>query len=142
MHISQAQQSAVLGLSDLFGFTHLAMAGPLLAPYDLTAQQSLKKMKLWQAIQPKRIFGKSLNFTYQFIASENAELGFVAKSQVFSQGGYKQGSVWPVASDYYKAILRAAVILKPSINKPQVQSFLKYLQSQRAQAIIKSYGYQ
>jgi molybdate transport system substrate-binding protein len=123
-------------------FTHLAIADPKLAPYGLAAQQSLSKMALWQAVQAKLVLGNGLNPTYQFIASGNAELGFVAKSQVFKQGQYREGSVWQVPIDYYQPILQDAVILRKGQNNPVINAFINYLKTERAQAIIKSYGYQ
>lgn len=123
-------------------FAHLAMADPKLAPYGLAAQQSLSKMQLWQAVQAKLVLGKGINSSYQFIASGNAELGFVAKSQIFQQGQYSKGAVWEVPKHYYKPILQDAVILHKGQHNPALTAFLNYLKTERAQAIIKSYGYQ
>lgn len=63
-------------------FNHIAIASPKLAPYGLAAQQTLEKMGLWQTMQAKIVQGENIGQTYQFVASGNAELGFVALSQI------------------------------------------------------------
>ncbi len=123
-------------------YSHLAIANPKLAPYGLAAQQALTKMKLWDKVSDKLVMGKGLNPTYQFIVTGNAELGFIAKSQVFKDGKYKTGSSWEVPTKDYAEILQDAVTLESGKSNKAVASFLTYLKTDRAQAIIKSYGYQ
>ncbi|MDC0610982.1 molybdate ABC transporter substrate-binding protein [Vibrio sp.] len=129
-------------LLDAGKFNHLAIADPKLAPYGLAAQQSLKKMKLWDKVSDKLVMGKGLNPTYQFVVTGNAELGFVAKSQVFQEGQYKDGSFWEVPTSDYAEIQQDAVTLASGKTNKAAQAFLDYLKTDRAQAIIKSYGYQ
>lgn len=124
-----------------FEFTHLAMANPKLAPYGLAAEQSLEKMDIYTQVGDKIVLGKGLNPTYQFIVTGNAQLGFVAKSQVYADNQYKTGSYWEVPADYYQEIKQDAVTLTAGKDKVAVQAFLDYLQTERAQAIIASFGY-
>ncbi|CAM3932348.1 Molybdate-binding periplasmic protein precursor [Vibrio aerogenes CECT 7868] len=121
-------------------FHHLAIANPKVAPYGVAAKETLEKLGLYAQLQDKLVMGKGLNPTYQFIATGNAELGFVAKSQVY-KNHYKAGSYWEVPRNYYSEIKQDAVTLPSGVQNKAVIDFLKYLQSDRAQAIIKNYGY-
>jgi molybdate transport system substrate-binding protein len=120
-------------------FDHLAMANPKLAPYGLAAQQTLNKMGL--NIRDKIVLGKGLNPTFQYVVTGNADLGFIAKSQVFHDNQYKKGSYWEIPHQYYSEIKQDAVILPAGKRNQAARDFLKYFQSARAQKIVHSYGY-
>jgi len=123
-------------------FKHLAIANPKLAPYGLAAKQTLEKMGQWKQVQNKLVMGKGLNPTYQFVETQNAKLGFIAKSQVYKDGHYKTGSYWEVPMSNYAEIQQDAVTLISGKDNKTAQKFLTYLKSERAQTIIKNYGYQ
>lgn len=123
-------------------FEYLAIADPKLAPYGLAAKQSLQQMKLWDNVQTKLVIGKGLNPTYQYVASGNAQLGFVAKSQVFKEGHYNEGSYWEADPSFYEEIKQDATIITSTKNKAACLAFLEYYHSPRAQKIVKSFGYQ
>ncbi|MCE0495429.1 molybdate ABC transporter substrate-binding protein [Vibrio salinus] len=138
-------EKAGITLTDMLknsAFSHLAIANPKLAPYGLAAKQSLTKMNLWNQVSDKLVMGKGLNPTYQYIVTDNAELGFIAKSQVYKNGRYKTGSYWEVPIADYDEIRQDAVTLASGKDNKVVKAFLDYLKTDRAQAIIKSYGYQ
>ena len=119
-------------------FTHISIANPKTAPYGRAAQQTLEKLGLWDALQPKTVRGENIGQAYQYVYSENAQLGFVAKSQVFKDGAVTGGSYWEVPSEMYDPIVQQAVLLKD--NKP-ARDLLDYLRSPEASAVIESYGY-
>ncbi|MCG9698979.1 molybdate ABC transporter substrate-binding protein [Vibrio natriegens] len=129
--------------SELFSanFQYLAIADPKLAPYGLAAQQMLEKHQKWQGVQNKLVIGKGLNATYQFVFTGNAQIGLLAKSQVYQQGEFQSGSVWQVPSSDYQSIKQDAVTLKLGKGKASATQFIAYLKSDRAKAIIRSYGY-
>lgn len=120
---------------------HFAIADPKLAPYGLAAQQALTKMELWDSMTPKIVMGKGLNPTYQFLVTGNAQLGMVAKSQVFKNGQYIGGSVWEVPVTDYAPIEQAAVTLKSGVDNAAIKAFLAYYSTARAQKIVASFGY-
>lgn len=122
-------------------YTHFAIADPKLAPYGLAAQQALTKMGLWESMTPKIVMGKGLNPTYQFLSTGNAQLGMVAKSQVFKNGQYIGGSFWEVPESDYQPIEQAAVTLKSGVDKAAIDAFLEYYSTERAQKIVSSFGY-
>jgi molybdate transport system substrate-binding protein len=113
------------------------MANPELAPYGRAAEETLSALGVWDAVQPKLVRGEDVAQTYQFVASGNAELGFVALSQVLDQSG----SRWEVPQDLYAPIRQQAVLLKPGEGNAAAKAFLDYLRSEPAREIIRAAGY-
>jgi len=123
-------------------FNHLAIANPKTAPYGLAATQVMQKLGLTDTLKPKLVEGQSIGQTQQFVASGNAELGFVALSQVYKDGKLTAGSAWLVPGDLHDPIKQDAVILTKGKNNPVAAAFVDYLKGPKAAEIIKSYGYQ
>jgi molybdate transport system substrate-binding protein len=132
-------RGAVLRKGD---YTRLAIADPKLAPYGMAAKQTLEKLALWNSIRNRMVMGENITQTYQFVATGNAELGFVALSQVMRDGKVSQGSWWRVPAQMYKPIRQSAVLLSGAKDKVAAQAFLDFLKSEKAAAVIRSYGYE
>lgn len=123
-------------------FNKLSIANPRLAPYGVAAQQTLTRLTMWNAIQRKLVKGENITQTYQFVASENAELGFVALSQIMRDGKVEKGSWWLVPADMYAPIKQSAVQLASAKDAEAAKALLAFLRSKQAAAIIRSYGYE
>ncbi|WP_034412249.1 molybdate ABC transporter substrate-binding protein [Derxia gummosa] len=123
------------------GFAHLSLADPKLAPYGLAATEALRKLGVYEAVQPKLVLGENITQAYQFVATGNAELGFVALSQVMKDGKVAEGSAWIVPTTLYNPIRQDAVLLVNGKGKPAAEALLAYLKSEPARAVIKSFGY-
>ena len=132
------EQGAVLGNGN---FKHLALADPKLAPYGAAAVEVLKNMGLSEKLQPLLVQGENIAQTQQFVSTGNAELGFIALSQVIDNGKIGSGSGWIVPSDRYAPIKQAAVLLNLGAENPAAKALLDYLKSAPALAIIEKYGY-
>ena len=122
-------------------FNHIAIANPKLAPYGAAAVEALTALKLLDALQPKMVIAENIAQAYQFSATGNAEVGFVALSQVLKDGNLKEGSAWIVPAGLYHPIRQDAVLLEKGRDNPAAQSWLLYLKGDKARAMIKSYGY-
>ncbi len=132
-------KGAVLSKGD---YSRIACADPKLAPYGMAAQEALQKMKLWDRVQGKLVTGESIGQTYQFAASGNAELAFIALSQIARDGKVSEGSWWIVPAEMYSPIKQSAVQLSAARDKAAAQAFLKFLQTEKAKAVIRSFGYE
>lgn len=123
------------------GFKHLAIANPKLAPYGLAATQVMDKLGLTATLQPRFVQGENIAQTYQFVATGNAQLGFVALSQVMVDGKIAQGSAWRVPADMHEPIRQDAALLETGKGNAAATALMQYLKGDKAKAIIKSYGY-
>jgi molybdate transport system substrate-binding protein len=124
------------------GFKHIALADPKLAPYGEAAVEMLKAKKLFDKLTPLFVQGENIAQTYQFISTGNAELGFVALSQVIdNKGKISIGSAWLIPENLYAPLKQDAVLLKKGESNPAAVALLKFLKSEPALAIIKKYGY-
>lgn len=121
-------------------FERIAIADPRLAPYGAAGVEAMKKLGVYDSVAPKLVTGETIAQVYQFVASGNAPLGFVALSQVLKEGRI-DGSAWIVPADLYTTIRQDAVLLTPGKDKAGPVALLRYLQGAKAQAVIKSYGY-
>ena len=122
-------------------FRHLAIANPKTAPYGAAAVEVLQKLKLTTQLQPRLVQGENISQTQQFVGTGNAELGFVALSQVWRDGKLVSGSGWMVPAGLYSPIRQDAVLLRRGDANPAARALATYLRSDKAKAIIRTFGY-
>lgn len=123
-------------------YQHLSIANPKAAPYGLAATQVLDKLKLTEATRAKLVEGQNITQAFQFVSTGNAELGFVALSQIYKDGKVTSGSAWIVPAELHDPIRQDAVILNKGKDNPAAKALVDYLKGPKAAAIIKSYGYE
>lgn len=131
-------QGAVLKTGD---FKHLALANPKLAPYGQAAMQTMDKLGVTARLQPRFVQGENIAQTHQFVATGNAQLGFVALSQVMENGKLREGSAWQVPGSMHEPIRQDAIVLNNGKDNEAATELMKYLRADKARAIIRSYGY-
>lgn len=117
-------------------FANIAIAEPAAAPYGAAAIETLDALGLTETLRPKFVIGQNISQTHQFVDTGNAELGFVAYSQVI---GREDGSQWLVDETLYSPITQDAILL--STDNEAAAAFLDFLRSEAGTAIIESYGY-
>jgi molybdate transport system substrate-binding protein len=127
--------------TDKNSFKKIAIADPKLAPYGAAAIEVLDRMGALAKVRPKLVQGDSIGQAFQFVMTENAELGFVALSQILIGGRITQGSVWVVSQNLYTPLRQDAVLLPLGENNAAALALMKYMRTDRAQAIIRAYGY-
>jgi molybdate transport system substrate-binding protein len=120
------------------GFAKLSICNPVAAPYGAAAVETMKSLKLYETLKPKLVEGANISQAFQFVDTGNAELGFVALSQV---AGNNAGSRWLVAQDLYKPIRQDAVLLMNAAGNEAATAFMTFLKGPEAHAIIEKYGY-
>lgn len=119
-------------------FRFLAIANPALAPYGRAARQVLEGRGLWKELTGRIVRGENIAQTFQFVMSENAQIGFVAYSQIRHPDHAVGGSFWEVPQTQYTPIEQQAVLLKDNV---AARAFLSFLQSDLAIQIIHDFGY-
>ena len=123
-------------------FGKIAIANPKNAPYGAAAVEAMNKLGLAATLQPKLVTGESIGQTFNFIATGNAELGFVALAQVLDGGKLKSGSMWVVPAQYHAPIIQDAVILNRAASNPAAKAWMELLKTPQSKALIRSYGYE
>jgi molybdate transport system substrate-binding protein len=119
-------------------FQQIAIANPQTAPYGKAAVETMEALGVFEQLQPKIVQGQNIGQAFQFVATGNAEMGFVALGQV-SQS--QTGSRWIVPQEYYKPLRQNAVLLATGADNPAASAFLEFLRGEEASAIIEKFGY-
>lgn len=132
-------EGAVLRRGD---FRYLAIANPKMAVYGAAAVEVMNRMGVRAALEAKFVQGENISQTYQFVATGNAELGFVALSQIYKDGQFVPGSRWMVPSDLYPPLRQDAVLLNRGKGNAAAEALLAYLKSDAAKKVIRAYGYE
>lgn len=119
-------------------FKKIAIANPKLAPYGLAAKETMEKLGLYQKISEKIVLGENISQTLQFIITKNAQLGFIALSQIIKES---EGSYWIVPENLHTPILQDILLLKKSAENKAARELFNFIRSKIGQKIIASYGY-
>ena len=119
----------------------LALADPRLAPYGAAAVQTLTQLGVWPRWQSHVVQGDNIAQAFQFVATENALIGFVALSQVWADGRVSQGSAWVVPQQLHEPLRQDALLLVNGKDQPAALALMAYLKGERAKAIVRAYGY-
>lgn len=123
-------------------FSKIAIAAPRLAPYGAAALETMTKLGVMATLEPKLVTGESIGQAFSFISTGNAELGFVALSQVYEGGKIKSGSAWIVPEDLHSPIRQDAVLLAKGKDNKAALALIAFLKTEKAKAVIRSFGYQ
>lgn len=119
-------------------FARLAIANPKTAPYGAGAIEVLRKLGVEAQTRSKIVRGDNIAQTYQFVVTGNVPLGFIAVSQVLANS---QGSAWVPPQSLYPALKQDAILLERGREAPAALSFVRFLQSDAARAVIQRHGY-
>lgn len=119
----------------------LAIANPELAPYGLAAEQALRKLGLWDSLQSRIVRGESIAQTFALAETRNADLAFVALSQVIAYKDKDAAASFEVPQELYEPINQDAVLLKRAAGNAAARGFLEFLREPDALRVIQGFGY-
>lgn len=120
----------------------IAIANPDLAPYGLAARQTLQRLDLWASVKSRIVMGENIGQAFSLVATGNAPIGFVARSQLMSKRGAALGGRrWDVPTNMHEPIRQDAVLLKHGANNAAAKAFMAFLRGTEARAILKRFGY-
>ena len=119
-------------------FSKISIANPNAAPYGTAAIETMKALGVYDALKGKIVQGSSIAQAFQFVDTRNAEVGFVALSQLFST---TEGTRWGVPQNLYTPIRQDAVLLKKGANDEASKAFLEFLKGPESRAVIEKFGY-
>jgi molybdate transport system substrate-binding protein len=119
----------------------IAIANPATAPYGAAAKSFLQRSGAWESLQGRLVVGENIAQTLQFAASGNAQLGFVAASQLQAPSLPAASCTWPVPDTMHDPIEQQAILLQRGATSDGAKSFLAFLRSSAGRAIIRQHGY-
>lgn len=123
-------------------FRFVAIANARVAPYGRAAVQVMQKLGVLSLVEPRVVQGESITQTFQFVATGNAQLGFVALSQIMNNGKIIPGSTWIVPDSMHESLKQDAILLKSGKNATAAIALLNFIKSDKAKKIIAGHGYQ
>jgi molybdate transport system substrate-binding protein len=119
-------------------FDRIAVANPATAPYGAAAIEAMKSLSVYDLLAAKIVQGTNIAQTWQFVESGNAEIGFVARSQVT---GKPAASVWNVPAGLYSPIRQDAVLLRRGNDNDAARAFMAFLKDSDVRAVVQKFGY-
>jgi molybdate transport system substrate-binding protein len=119
----------------------IAIANPETAPYGAAAKSFLQQSGLWDSLRDRLVVGENISQTLQFAASGNAELGFIARSQLQAPSLPPASCSWPVPATMHATIDQQAILLRRGADAQGARLFLEFLRSDAGRAIILRHGY-
>ena len=120
---------------------HVAIANPKTAPYGAAAKEALQALGLWERVRDRLVRGENIGQTFHFVFSRNAQIGFVALSQVLDPKVNGAGSRWDVPTHLYAPIRQQAVLLRAGQRHEVARAFLDYVKGAKSRDIIEQFGY-
>ncbi|RIJ23452.1 molybdate ABC transporter substrate-binding protein [Henriciella barbarensis] len=120
----------------------VALANPALAPYGAAAEETLASLELADLVSDRVVYGQNIGQAYALVASGNAELGFVAASQLASRVAPDRGGVWAVPDDLHAPIRQDLVLMQRAAGNDAALKFITFLRSDKALSIMREYGYE
>ncbi len=120
---------------------HVAIANPKTAPYGAAAKEVLQALGLWEPIQDRLVRGENIGQTFHFVFSKNAQLGFVALSQVLGHKVNGAGRRWDVPMHLHAPLRQQAVLLHNGQYNEVAHAFLDYVKGSTSRNIIERFGY-
>lgn len=124
-------------------FRHLAIANPKTAPYGAAALTVLENLGVMDRVQSRIVNGESIAHAFQYVATGNASIGFLALSQVVDRNSplYDKGEYWQPPQALYPPLDQGAVLLVRARDNPAARAFLEFVKTKEARVIIEAYGY-
>jgi molybdate transport system substrate-binding protein len=129
------------GALDNPGGVRIAIANPTIAPYGAAAGEFLEQAGLWESVRPRLVIGESISQVLQFVASGNAQVGFIARSQLRAPSLPDATCTWLVPAALHAPIEQQAILLQRGRDKDGARRFLQFLRSDSGRVIIERHGY-
>lgn len=118
----------------------LAIANAQHAPYGRAAEDSLKKLGLYDQLKPKFAVAENIAQTAQYVDSGNAQAGLISLTSALSNRLSANGHYFVMPRDSYPPILQGAVVLKNSSHRTQAHQLLDFLLSPKVQKELAARG--
>ena len=124
-------------LAKLAGDGKIATGDVKAVPVGKYAKAALEKLGAWQAAEPKFAMADSVRAALTLVARGEAALGIVYATDAKVEPGVKVVGTFP--ADSHPPIIYP--VAATTTAKPEAQSYLDYLHSSAAKAVLEKYGF-
>ncbi len=116
-----------------------AIANPEHAPYGRRAEEALRHVQLWDALQDKLVLGENVSQAAQFATSGTTQGGIIAYSLALSPNVAARGTYALIPADWHSPLKQRMVLLSNA--SEEAKAFYAYLQEPAARQILEQYGF-
>lgn len=119
----------------------IAIANPKHAPYGKRAEEALRASGLWEAIEPKLVYGENIVQTTQFVQTGNAQIGIIALSLAGNPELAQKGGYWLIPDNLHEPLEQGFIITKRAENNALAKRFADYMLSSPVRLVMTKYGF-
>lgn len=115
----------------------IALANPDHAPYGVAAREALRAAKVWNAVQPRLVYGENVQQTLQYAESGNADVAIVALSlAIGSSGDYT-----PIPEEMHRPLRQVMAALSSSPQPEAAKRFVAFVNGPEGRPLMRKYGF-
>jgi len=116
-----------------------AIANPEHAPYGRAAEQVLRRLGLWDDLQPHLVVGENVAQAAQFASDGNTDGGLIAHSLALAPELQRRGGYAMIPAELHEPLRQRMVLLKDAT--PAARRLYEYLGSPAARAVLERFGF-
>jgi molybdate transport system substrate-binding protein len=124
------------------GSGRVALANPATAPYGKAAVEYLSEAGYWDSVSTRAVYGENINQALQFVATGNAVIGVIAKSQLVAPQLPEASCSWEVPASSHSSLEQQAVLMQRAAANDDARRFLGFLRTAAAREIVGRHGYE
>lgn len=118
-------------------FRRIAIANPQHAPYGVAAREALQSVGLWEALQPRLVYGENIRQTLQFAESGNADVAIVALALAVATDGH-----WVQLPEHlHQPLDQALAVVRGSAKETDARRFAALVTGEEGRAVLRRYGF-
>nr|WP_225906682.1 molybdate ABC transporter substrate-binding protein [Thermoleptolyngbya sp. PKUAC-SCTB121] len=117
--------------------TRVAIANPDHAPYGVAAREAMQSAGIWDAIQPKLVFGENIKQTQQYAETGNVEVAIAALS--ISVG--KPGKWTLIPAELHQPLEQMLAVPKSAPHPELAQQFAAFINGEKGRPLMRKYGF-
>ncbi|MDQ0216060.1 molybdate transport system substrate-binding protein [Oikeobacillus pervagus] len=117
----------------------LSIGEPESVPAGQYSKDTLESINLWNHVKDKIIFAKDVRQVLTYVESGNADLGIVYSSDALMSD--KVQVLAEAEEKWHDPIVYPAAVVKASKHQDEAKQFVEFLSSEKAQSILKKYGF-
>ncbi|TXL63377.1 molybdate ABC transporter substrate-binding protein [Cerasibacillus terrae] len=118
----------------------IAVGNPETVPAGKYTEQALQSIKKWDELEDKIVLAKDVRQVLTYVETGNADIGFVYESDAKTSDDIN--ILLTADSDMHDSIIYPAAVTKDTQHEELAKAFVEFLESDQAQDILKSYGFQ